>query len=261
MRRLVAAALFAALLAADIAPAAADQEQDIGNQVYAQLSQKGEIISRSPLYSILDPIARRIKRVADPQYSYPFHFILVHESAPNAFAVPGGNVYVTDSLMSFVQNQQELAGVLCHETSHDIHHDVINNMRKDQNLAIGATLLSLLIGKNSDIVNQAINLLANVQAQSYSRTVEAAADLKGADTCAQAGSDPWGMVWLFEKFSKQDAATMEILSDHPTDEHRIADLEAHFRQNPWRFGHFSSHISTATPIARVRPGAKPDASI
>src|SRR5471030_995243 len=138
-----------------------DSEARIGQQVYAQLQQKGEIITASPYYSILNPIAEQIKRVADPQYQYPFNFILVHEKSPNAFAVPGGNVYVTDSLMTFVKNREELAGVLCHETSHDIHHDVVNNMAKDQkvarNVTIGAFLGSILLGQNA---SQYINPLA-----------------------------------------------------------------------------------------------------
>jgi predicted Zn-dependent protease len=230
-------------------PAKADQEQQIGQQVYSELNRKGEIITSSPLYDILEPIAAHIKHVADPQYQYPFRFILVHEKDPNAFAVPGGNVYVTDSLMNFVQNKEELAGVLCHETSHDIHHDVINNMRKDQNLQIGATVLSLLLGRAAGgLASSAINLLANVQAQSYSRAVETAADVKGSDTCAEAGYNPWGMVWLFQKFSKQDAGTFEMLSDHPRDDHRIADLENHFRAYQSRFSRFSSNIATATPL-------------
>src|SRR5476651_2261845 len=138
MKRLIATALGLALCAGSASIAsAADNEQQIGQQVYAQLQQKGEIIADSPYYAILNPIAEQIKRVADPQYQFPFNFILVHEKSPNAFAVPGGNVYVTDSLMTFVKNREELAGVLCHETSHDIHHDVVNNQAKDQRLAIG----------------------------------------------------------------------------------------------------------------------------
>ncbi len=131
------------------APAYTDDQQrelQIGQQVYQQLAKKGEILTNSPYYSILNPIAARIKRVADPQYFVPFHFILVHEKDPNAFAVPGGDVYVTDSLMHFVHNKEELAGVLCHETSHDIHHDVMALYAKDQRLSLYATGLAILFG-------------------------------------------------------------------------------------------------------------------
>jgi predicted Zn-dependent protease len=229
---------------------AADAEQQIGQQVYQQLQQKGEIISSSPLYDVLNPIADRVKKVADPQYQYPFHFILVHEKSPNAFAVPGGNVYVTDSLMHFVDNKEELTGVLCHETSHDIHHDVVNNMRKDQNLEIGATILSMVLGHGQNpYLNTGINLATNVQALHFSRGVETAADLKGSETCAAAGSNPWGMVWLFQKFQKSgQGGSMEMLADHPRDDHRIADLESHFKENPDLFGRFRNDIGSATPL-------------
>jgi predicted Zn-dependent protease len=251
MKRLTALVLTLALSAVLAVPAAADDpEAQIGAQVYHQLQQKGEIISSSPLYGVLDPIATRIKRVADPQYQYPFRFVLVHETQPNAFAVPGGNVYVTDSLMRFVQNQEELAGVLCHETSHNIHHDVVNNMRKDQNLSIIATGLSILLGGRSPIVNSGINLAANLQALNFSRDVERNADLKGAETCAQAGYNPWGMVWLFQQFEKADTGgRMEMLSDHPTNSHRIADLEQHFRQNPQLFARWNRDVASATPLS------------
>jgi predicted Zn-dependent protease len=247
--------LGAALCSQGARPAYADdQEKQIGDQVYADLAKKGEIISHSPLYDTLNPIAARIKAIADPQYQYPFKFILVHEKQPNAFAVPGGNVYVTDSLMQFVKTKEELAGVLCHETSHDIHHDVINVMKKQQGVQIGATLLELLIGRGQNgLANLAINLAANVQTMSFSRPVETAADLKGADTCAQAGYNAYGMIWLFERFEKAGTGkgSMEMLSDHPRDDHRIADLERHFAQNPHLFGGFPKDVRSGTPLPQA----------
>src|SRR5579864_3817992 len=110
MRRFRGAAAAIALAFAFTGPAAAytqDQqtEMQIGQQVYQQLQQKGEIVSSSPYYATLDEIANKIKAVANPQYFVPFHFILVNESQPNAFAVPGGNVYVTTSMMKFVKNK------------------------------------------------------------------------------------------------------------------------------------------------------------
>jgi len=254
MRRFTAFVL-ASTLALAAAPAAVraadDQEAQIGQQEYASLQQKGEIIARpNALYSALDPIASRIKRVADSQYGTPFNFILVHEAQPNAFAVPGGNVYVTDSLMHFVANREELAGVLCHETSHDIHHDVINNMQKEQPVAIGAAILSSMIGGgNNRMANAALGLGTQLTFGNFSRRVETNADLKGSETCAQAGYNPWGMVWLFQKFSQSGSGgSLEMLSDHPSDNHRIADLESHFRQDPSLFSRFPSSIANATPL-------------
>ena len=254
MKRIAALALTAALGTVTLAPAAAaDQEQQIGQQVYQELQQKGEIISRSSepgVYALLDPIAQRIKTVADPQYAYPFNFILVHEKQPNAFAVPGGNVYVTDSLMKFVQNKEELAGVLCHETSHDIHHDVVNNMQKSQTTGTIIGIVGALTGlSNSGFGQLGENALYTLQTNGFSRAVEHNADAKGAYTCAQAGFNPWGMIWLFKNFEKADTGgSMEALSDHPTDQHRIDDLQREFAADRNTFGRFSNDIATATPI-------------
>ena len=258
MRNIAALALCGLLICGTMSPGRADDQQtaeaQIGAQEYQILQKKGEIIPRPAapgLYAILDPIATRISAIANPQYTFPFHFILVHEAQPNAFAVPGGNVYVTDSLMKFVQNREELAGVLCHETSHDIHHDVVNNNAKDQMLGTVIGVLGALTGIGNSQVGQLGESAAyTLQSDRFSRTVESAADHKGAQTCAQAGYDPWGMVWLFKNFEAADTGgSMEVLSDHPNDQHRIEALESYFASDPQLFATYSSNIATATPLA------------
>ena len=260
MRRIVATLLGLGLLAAGPSPALAQSEDQIetqiGQQEYQTLQQKGEILASSPYYAVLNPIAQQIKRVADPQYFHPFQFILVHEAQPNAFAVPGGNVYVTDSLMKFVQNREELAGVLCHETSHNIHHDVLHLYQKSQKTATTYTILDALAniatgGRASRTIDAAANIGFSLQSATFSRDVETAADKKGAETCAQAGSNPWGMIWLFQQFEKADTGGhMEMLSDHPTDQHRIDDLKRDFAANPALFGRYSSSTAYATPLGQ-----------
>ena len=202
MRRIVATLLGIGLLAAAGASPALAQSEDqvemqIGQQEYQALQQKGEILQNSPYYSVLNPIAQQIKRVADPQYFHPFQFILVHEAQPNAFAVPGGNVYVTDSLMKFVQNREELAGVLCHETSHDIHHDVLHLYQKAQKAntaySVGDLLANILTGgRASRAIDTAASIGFSLQTATYSRDVESAADRKGAETCARGGFESVG---------------------------------------------------------------------
>src|SRR3984885_2370263 len=107
-----------------------DEEVQMGQEVFNQLKAKGEIIESSPLYEQLRPISDAIAKAAQPQYEHPFKFYLVHEAQPNAFATPGGNVYVVDSLLYFVKNKEQLAGTLCHEVSHTIHRDSIALMKK-----------------------------------------------------------------------------------------------------------------------------------
>jgi peptidase M48-like protein len=116
----------------------------MGQEVFNELRAKGEIIESSPLYEQLKPIADAITKAAQPRYNHPFKFYLVHETQPNAFATPGGNVYVVDSLLYFVKNTEELAGTLCHEVSHTIHHDTVTLMEKQQQLEkreVGAAVL------------------------------------------------------------------------------------------------------------------------
>ena len=116
----------------------------MGQEIFNELKANGEIVESSPLYDQLRPIADAITRAAQPQYNHPVKFYLLHEAQPDAFAAPGGNVYVVDSLLYFVKNTDELAGTLCHEVSHTIHHDTVRRYGKQQEIAereIGAAML------------------------------------------------------------------------------------------------------------------------
>ena len=97
-----------------------DEELQMGQEVFNDLKAKGEIVESSPLYDQLRPIAGAISRVAQPRYNHPFKFYLVHQTQPNAFATPGGNVYVVDSLLYFVKNRNsspELSATKSHTPS------------------------------------------------------------------------------------------------------------------------------------------------
>jgi beta-barrel assembly-enhancing protease len=232
-------------------PARADdaEEAKLGAQLFAQLKSQGEIVKTSPLYATLAPIAAAITKVVQPQYHQPIHFYIVHENQPNAFAAPGGNVYVVDSLMYFVHNTEELAGTLCHETSHLLHHDSVNLMQRNNGIRNRAIAATILLGPTIGTA-LAMTAIAQLDSNHYSREAEEAADLKGADTCAAAGYNPWGLVWLFQDFSAANLKTPpEILSDHPNNAHRISQLKAHFAASPATFGAFSPDPKSA---ARLR---------
>ena len=226
-----------------------DEEVQMGQEVFNELKAKGEIVESSPLYDQLRPLTDAITRVAQPKYNHPFKFYLVHETQPNAFATPGGNVYVVDSLLYFVKNTDELAGTLCHEVSHTIHHDTMTLMEKRQKIAereIGATVL--LGPTRAQFL--AMLLLGKLHSLSYSRAVESRADLTGSDVCAGAGYNPWGLVWLFKDFQNADMGQVpQLLSDHPGNENRVNTLEHHFRENPSVFGNFSSDPKSAVSIS------------
>jgi predicted Zn-dependent protease len=123
-----------------------DTELQLGQEVVNELKARSEIIESSPLYDQLRPIAEAITRAAQPRYSHPFKFYLVHEAQSNAFATPGGNVYVVDSLLYFVRNTEELAGTLCHEVSHTIRHDTVTLMEKRKKIAERGAGAAILLG-------------------------------------------------------------------------------------------------------------------
>jgi predicted Zn-dependent protease len=242
------AAFSAFVVLASGTAARADDNSDeahLGAQLFAQLKAQGEIVKTSPLYDSLAPIAAAITKVVQPHYPYPIHFYIVHEKQPNAFAAPGGNVYVVDSLMYFVHNTEELAGTLCHETSHLIHHDSVNLMKRNENIKRRAIAATILLGPTIGTA-LATTAIAQLDSNHYSRDAEEAADLTGSDTCAAAGYNPWGLVWLFQDFENSSLKTPpEILSDHPNDAHRIERLKAHFAANATTFATFASSPQAA----------------
>jgi predicted Zn-dependent protease len=221
-----------------------DEEVQLGQEVFNELKAKGEIIESSPLYDQLQPIADAITRAAQPRYNHPFKFYLVHEEQPNAFATPGGNVYVVDSLLYFVKNTDELAGTLCHEVSHTIHHDTMELARKRQRMAERDVAAAILLGHTV-----AIALLNQLHSLSYSRDVESRADITGSDVCAATGYDPWGLVWLFQDFDNAKMGQVpQLLSDHPGNQERVAALKKHFRKKPAVFGKFNPDPKSAAPF-------------
>lgn len=225
-----------------------DEEVPLGQEVFNELKAKGEIIESSPLYDQLSPIADAITRAAQPQYNHPFKFYLVHEEQPNAFATPGGMVYVVDSLLYFVKNRDELAGTLCHEVSHTIHHDTVHLMEKQQKLEEREVGAAILLGPTRAHL-LAILLVGKLHSLSYSRDVESRADLTGSDICASAGYNPWGLVWLFSDFDNADLGQVpQLLSDHPDNQNRVEALEHHFRNDPSVFGEFNPDPKSSAPI-------------
>jgi len=226
-----------------------DEELQMGLEVFNELKAKGEIVESSPLYDQLRPIADAITQVAQPRYNHPFKFYLVHETQPNAFATPGGNVYVVDSLLYFVKNTEQLAGTLCHEVSHTIHHDTVTLMEKQEKLEKREVGAAVLLGPSRAHI-LAILLLGKLHSLSYSRDVESRADLTGSDICASAEYNPWGLVWLFQDFKNaQPNQLPQLLSDHPDDQHRVDALKQHFRENPSTFGKFSPDANSAQPFS------------
>jgi predicted Zn-dependent protease len=213
-------------------PATSSQEKSwetqVGRQRYAEYVERGEVVPpQSQLYRTLDPIGYAIATVANRHYFTPFHFVLLNEQTPNAFSMPGGNVYVTTALMSFLTNRDELAGVICHEVNHDIHHDMYAVFQATQR------------GRSPQDPN----------AISFERAAETNADRAGAYTCAKAGFNPWGMIWNFRQYRQAMGVSNDGGADHPSDQQREADLVALFQSDKTTFAKFHDDVASATPLA------------
>jgi predicted Zn-dependent protease len=210
-------------------------ETQVGRQRYMEYMERGEIVPpQSPLYRTLDPIGDAVAAVANRQYFTPFHFVLLNEQSPNAFSMPGGNVYVTTALLSFLKNRDELAGVICHEMNHDIHHDMY---------AVFQTTQSGRSPQDPNVV-------------AYERAAETNADRAGAYTCAKAGFNPWGMVWNLREHRQAMGVSNDGGADHPSDMQREADLVELFQRHKATFGKFYDDVASATPLALPRQMAQ-----
>src|SRR4029077_309999 len=117
------------------------------------------------------PVIEPIMQAAQSRYNHPFKVYLVHEAQPNAFATPGGYIYVVDALLYFVKNKEQLAGTLCHEIAHTIHHDGIELAKKEERIRRRAIGGAILLGPTRARV-LAIALLGKLHGLSYSRAAE-----------------------------------------------------------------------------------------
>ena len=228
---------------AGVTAALALDEAAIGREVFAQLRETGDLLFDSAYYEHLNEIGSVIAETVRTRYEYPIRFYIVRGDSANAFAVPGGNIYINEPLLQLAKNRDELAGVLAHETGHMVKHHVAQHMKKGSVLntvgGLGGILAQIILGP---LAGAAIEYgmgygLAGVDAN-VSRHIEAEADEEGARIMAATNVfNPWGMVWFFEVMTETyGAGQASFLRDHPVDKDRIADITRIINGNPALFG-------------------------
>lgn len=254
--RYFASALATLLILAGTTAARADEgERKIGERIYQSLEKSKKIVHDDRYTKLVDPIGTRLGAAAAGLYDEPFRFYVLKDKSLNAFALPGGYMFVHTGLIDSVRTKDELAGVMCHEMNHVIHHDGINESRNARNWSLALTAVSILA--HAPLARAAVDAgdyYARFSLAHFSRKAETAADLGGADLCAKAGYNPYGLVWMMEKFQAEAGhhGTLEMLSDHPRDDHRISDLVDHFAGNPTLYAAYTDDISRAVPIVAAR---------
>ena len=161
--------------------------------------------------------------------SFPYNFHVIQDPSINAFALPGGPVFVHTGLLAALDNEAQLAGVLAHEISHVALRHGTTQVTKAQGIQLGLMLGASMLGKQGSIWNTVAQLGAGLGAQSlllkYSRDHERDADLNGAQIMNDIGYDPVQMAVFFQKLEAQGQQSNgfleNFLADHPSPGNRI----------------------------------------
>jgi beta-barrel assembly-enhancing protease len=209
----------------DIVPR--DQEIQIGQQTAAEASKKLPILPDS------DPITQYVRQlgaklvVHAPGDKWPYSFHVVNQKEINAFALPGGPIYVNLGTIRAADNEAQLAGVLAHETSHIALRHGTRAATKQMQAQLPLQILGAVIGSSSTLA-QLTQLGINFTVGSYflrnSRQAENEADLLGTDIMYDTGYDPKQMAEFFRKLEAQGNVGIQFLSDHPNPGNRVQSV-------------------------------------
>ncbi len=160
---------------------------------------------------------------------YPWEFHCVNDKAVNAFALPGGYVFVYRGAIEAADNEAQLAGVIAHELSHVALRHGTNQATKAQAAQTGVGIFSAIFGGSvgGALLTQLGSFTAGGVLLRYSRTAESQADVLGTQILYDSGYDPRAMAQFFEKLEAETKGKnpSEFFSDHPNPEHRIERVE------------------------------------
>ncbi len=237
LRRPLAMALVAgtATVAGACGSISTQQEQQLGADYAAQINRELPIVQDAQLNSYINNLGRQIAAAGDRHL--PYQFFIVNAEAVNAFAVPGGYIYVNRGLVERADNMSELAGVLAHEIGHVEERHSIEQMERVQSANLGLNLAYILLGRAPSGVEQAaIGVGGNLVFARYSRGAEDEADAVAIPLLMNAGINPRGLLTFFDELIAEQQRSPSALeawfSTHPTTQERIAATQARVNQIP-----------------------------
>jgi len=208
--------------------------QDEAQQVNAQLPMVQDAQIQNYVNALGNRIAHQTSR-ADLNWQYR----VVNSDVVNAFALPGGFIYVNRGVLERASNMSELAGVLGHETEHVVRRHSVKQMEQAQGANVGVGILCALTGVcQSGLAQAAINVGGTAVFAKFSRTDEVQADEGGFNNVMRAGISPRGMLTFFQKLLAEEQAsggggsTAAWFADHPGTTDRIADIQRMLNQVP-----------------------------
>lgn len=206
-----------------------EEEWQLGNQLAQQVASEVRLSNDAALNEYVSSVGRRlVAQTPAPYNQLPWDFHVVVDPSVNAFAIPGGHVYVNTGLIATAGNASELAGVVAHEISHVVARHSTEQISRQYGLSI---LAGLVLGQNpSELSQLAAQIVAGGAVARFSRDAEREADKLGIGLMASAGFNPNGMVTMFQKLLAQQQSepsrVEQFFSTHPLTEDRVRDAQA-----------------------------------
>jgi beta-barrel assembly-enhancing protease len=234
------------------------QENQLGTKLHQELEKEGmRYVQDRAVVDYVDQIARPILRQAKRERpDVTFHLHVVDKPGEvNAFATPGGHLYVMSGLIGAARNEAELAGVIAHEAGHVVARHPARNLVQMYGLQMVA---SLALGNNPSLLEKiGATVVANGAFLAHSRSQELEADEYGALYTARAGYDPRGLITFFQTLQKSEGRAPKVLnwlSTHPTTSERIARLQEFMSKKKLRGGQLNTLNQLASIQQRLGSG-------
>lgn len=197
-------------------------EIDMGVAADNKLQKENKIVETPA--NVME-IMRKIGKTSDrPNLNYTVR--VIENEEVNAFALPGGYIYLYTGLLEKVESDNEIANIIGHETAHICARDGVNQMQKSIIYSIPA---QILLQNRSAAIQQAVDAAFSLSMLKYSRSQELRADTYGVTYANRAGYDPGGMITFFNKLQaiekKSSSLNITFLQSHPDIAERIANVK------------------------------------
>src|SRR5882724_922264 len=205
------------------------QDVELGREAAAQARQQLPILRDDNVSSYVDDVGRRLVAAIPPELQHPefrYTFEPVNVREINAFALPGGPMFVNRGMIEAAHTEGEVAGVMAHELSHVLlRHGTAQASKATKYQAgqvAGAVLGAIIGGGWGRVISQGTQFGLGTAFLRFSREYERQADIEGAQIMARAGYDPIDMANMFKTIQKQGGpGGPQWLSDHPNPGNRV----------------------------------------
>src|SRR6266849_3019948 len=203
----------------------------VGRQAAAEAEQQLPILNDAQTTNYVSRIGMRLVSAIPPEFQHPefqYYFKVVNASDINAFALPGGPMYVNRGMIQAARNEGEMAGVMAHELSHVALRHGTAQASKAQKYGLLAGILGIggqIIGGPAGAAAQVAGQGVGVYFLKFSREYETEADILGAQIMARAGYDPHDLANMFQTIERQSGGGGGgFMSDHPSPANRYARI-------------------------------------